>query len=84
VDGNRAFKSDRDLGYRTLRRWFQMDDAALLDETYAYFSRTVPTDALPRPEGIQMILDEAANEQPAARNLRPEDLIDPSLARELR
>ena len=84
VDGNRAFKADRDLGYRTLRRWFQMDDAALLDETYAYFSRTVPTEALPRPEGIQMILDEAANEQPAARNLRPEDLIDPSLARELR
>jgi ABC-type nitrate/sulfonate/bicarbonate transport system substrate-binding protein len=84
VNGNRSFKSDRELGHRTLRKWLQIDEPALVEETYAYFSRTLPSEALPRPEGIQLILDDAAIEQPAARNLRAEDLIDPSLARELR
>jgi ABC-type nitrate/sulfonate/bicarbonate transport system substrate-binding protein len=84
VDGNRAVKTDRELGQRTLRKWLQLDDPSLLDEIYAYFGRTLPSEALPRPEGIQLILDDAATEQPAARNLRAEDLIDPSLARELR
>jgi NitT/TauT family transport system substrate-binding protein len=84
VEGNRAFRADRDLGLRTLRRWLHTDEQALLDETYGYFSRVVPTEPLPRAEGIQLIIEEAAAEQPTARNLRPEDLIDPSLARELR
>lgn len=84
VDGNRAFKADRALGLRTLRRWFDLPDPALLEETYAYFSRTLPSEVLPRPEGLQLILDEAATEQPAARSLRAEDLLDASLAREVR
>jgi NitT/TauT family transport system substrate-binding protein len=84
VDGNRAFRSDRALGVRTLQRWLQLDDTALIEEAYAYFSRGVPDELLPRPEGLQLIIDEAATEQPAARDLRPDDLVDPTLSRELR
>jgi ABC-type nitrate/sulfonate/bicarbonate transport system substrate-binding protein len=84
VDGNRAFKTDHALGVRTLQRWLQLDDPALVEEAYAYFSRGVPDEVLPRPEGLQLIIDEAAAEQPAARDLRPDDLVDASLSRELR
>ncbi|HEY7067622.1 MAG TPA: ABC transporter substrate-binding protein [Chloroflexota bacterium] len=84
VDGIRAFKSDRELGQRTLRKWLQIDDPALLDDAYAYFSRGLPDELLPRPEGLQLVIDEAASEQPAARDLHPDDLVDPSLSRELR
>lgn len=84
VDGKRAFKADRELGVRVLRRWLQVDDPALLEDAYTYFSRIVPDAVLPRDEGLQLILDEAALEQPAAREVRPSDLVDPSLSRELR
>ena len=84
VDGKRAFKADRELGVRVLRRWLQADYPAVLDDADAYFSRIVPDTVLPRAEGLQLILDEAALELPAARDVRPSDLVDPSLSRELR
>jgi NitT/TauT family transport system substrate-binding protein len=83
-DGTQAFKSDPDLGMRTLRRWLEVDDAALLDETYTYYRRTLPDYVLPRPEGLQVVLDEVAEERPEARSLRPAELVDASLAAELR
>jgi NitT/TauT family transport system substrate-binding protein len=84
VDGTRAFKSDRELGSRALQRWLQIEDPALLDEAYAYFSRTLPTAVLPSADGLQRVLDEAAADQPAARTLRPQDLLDATLAQEVR
>jgi NitT/TauT family transport system substrate-binding protein len=83
VDGARAFRQDRDLGLRTISRWLKLDDPALLDDTYAYFSRLMPDEVLPRTEGMQLVIDEVAAENPAARGLRPQDLIDPSVARDV-
>ncbi len=83
ADGNRAFRTDHDLGIRTLKRWLQLDDPAMLEETYAYFSRALPDDLLPRPEGIQLVIDEVAADHPEARSLRPEDLLDSTLASEV-
>jgi hypothetical protein len=84
VDGNRAFKTDRELGIRALRRGLDIDDQALLEDAYDYFSRLMPEEIRPRADGLQLILDEAATEQPTARGLQPQDLVDPTLARELR
>ncbi|HZU07735.1 MAG TPA: ABC transporter substrate-binding protein [Chloroflexota bacterium] len=83
VQGTRAFKTDRELGLRALQRWLQLDDQALLEETYTYFSRALPDEVLPRLEGLQLVIEEVAADKPEARNLRPEDLLDPTLAREL-
>jgi ABC-type nitrate/sulfonate/bicarbonate transport system substrate-binding protein len=84
VDGTRAFKADKELGIRTLRRWFQVEDPALLEATYAYFSPLLPDYVLPAPEGIQRVLDEIPPEQLGGRNLGPQDLVDASLAREVK
>jgi NitT/TauT family transport system substrate-binding protein len=84
ADGNKAFKTDRDLGQRTIKKWLQLDDPALVEETYAYYVRVVPDDLLPRLGGLQLVIDEVAADHPEARNLRPEDLLDASLAREVR
>jgi NitT/TauT family transport system substrate-binding protein len=84
VEGTRTFKADPDLGMRTLRRWLDVDDPVLLDETYTYYRRALPDHALPRAEGLQVVIEEVAEERPEARTLRPEELIDPSLALELR
>ena len=82
VEGARLFKSDRELGLRTLQRWLKLDDAALLDDTYAYFTRAMPDRLLPREEGLRLIIDEVAAENPEARALRPSDLVDGSLVAE--
>jgi NitT/TauT family transport system substrate-binding protein len=84
VDGVRAYKADQELGVRTLRRWLQVDDPVLLDDTYTYFRRVIPDHTLPKPEGLQLVIDEVAEERPEARALRPEELVDASLAAELR
>ncbi len=84
LDGKRAFKHDRDVAVRALRKWLQIDDQALLEETHSYFSKVLEDAILPRPEGLQMVLDEVAEERPDARSLRPDDLVDPTLAAELR
>ena len=84
VEGARLFKSDRELGLRTLQRWLKLDDGALLADTYAYFARAMPDRLLPREEGLQLVIDEVAAQRPEARALRPTDLVDPSLAAEVR
>jgi NitT/TauT family transport system substrate-binding protein len=84
VEGTRTFKDDPDLGMRTLRRWLEVDDPVLLDETYTYYRRALPDHVVPRLEGLQVVVEEVAEERPEARSLRPEDLIDASLASELR
>ena len=84
VEGARLFKSDRELGLRTLQRWLKLDDRALLEETYAYFTRAMPDHLLPREEGLQLVIDEVAAEKPEARGLRPADLVDASLVAEIR
>ncbi len=84
VEGARLFKSDRELGMRTLQKWLKIDDSALLADTYAYFTRAMPDRLLPREEGLQLVIDEVAAEKPEARALRPADLVDASLVAELR
>jgi NitT/TauT family transport system substrate-binding protein len=84
VEGARLFKSDRELGLRTLQRWLKLEDSALLEDTYAYFTRAMPDRLLPREEGLQLVIDEVAAEKPEARALRPSDLVDASLVAEIR
>src|SRR5581483_1129068 len=84
VDGARAFRQDRELGVRTISHWLKLEDPALLDDTYAYFSRLMPEEVLPRADGLQLVIDEVAADKPEARSLRAQDLVDPSLAREVK
>ena len=84
MDGKRAFKHDKEVAVRALRKWLQIDDEALLEETHAYFSKVLEDAPLPRPDGLQMVLDEVAEDRPEVRALRPADLVDPTLAAELR
>jgi ABC-type nitrate/sulfonate/bicarbonate transport system substrate-binding protein len=84
LDGKRAFKTDRELAIRTMQHWFQIDEAALLEDTYDYFSKILEEQVLPRPEGVQFVIDEVATEHPEARSLRVENVVDSSLAGELR
>jgi ABC-type nitrate/sulfonate/bicarbonate transport system substrate-binding protein len=84
VDGTRAFRTDKELGIRTLQHWFKVDDPALLEATYAYFSPMLPDYVLPATEGIQRVIDEIPSEQLGGRRITADDLVDPSLAREIR
>jgi NitT/TauT family transport system substrate-binding protein len=84
VEGARLFKSDRELGLRTLQKWLKLDDPALLQDTYAYFTRAMPDRLLPREGGLQLVINEVAADKPEARALKPADLVDASLVAELR
>ena len=68
---------------RTLRTWFKVDDEVLLGQTYTYFSKLMPTEVLPRPEGLEVAWDEIPAEQREGRSYQPQDIVDASLAREV-
>ena len=84
VDGTRAFRTDKELGIRALQHWFKVDDPALLEATYSYFSPMLPDYVLPAPVGIQRVIDEVHPDQLGGRRITADDLVDSSLAREIR
>lgn len=83
IEGARLFRTDRAVAERTVQQWLKLDDPALLDETIAYWGRLMPTEPLPRAEGLRLVIDEVSGTMPQAREMRPEDLVDPTLAAEL-
>ncbi len=78
----RRLQTDRELGISILGRYSQMEDRELLAAT---IDRSVPlyqADLYPDREAVQAVLD--AEDQPAARTARPEDVIDYRYVDELR
>jgi NitT/TauT family transport system substrate-binding protein len=78
----RRLQTDRELGISILGRYSQMEDRELLAPT---IDRSVPlyqADLYPDREAVQAVLD--AEDQPAARTARPEDVIDYRYVDELR
>ena len=83
IEGIWAFKADRPLGLKVLRKYTQVKDSRVLDETYDFYSRMLL--AIPRtPEaGLSNILEELATTQPKARTARPKDFFEPKFLVEL-
>jgi ABC-type nitrate/sulfonate/bicarbonate transport system substrate-binding protein len=77
------FRKDRDLGIATLRKYLQLDDEAVLADTYARYSRylayppLLPMDSLPR------LKDDVARDDPRVAEVPISDVAVPRFVDDL-
>jgi NitT/TauT family transport system substrate-binding protein len=67
-------RTDRAFGVEVLAKYTQSDDRDLLGVTLGYYQPLYPVDPYPERDALQATLD--AEEHPAARTARPEDVAD--------
>ena len=79
--GVQKFKSDKALGTSILKKYLKLDDQAVLDDTWAQFSKYLAE--IPYVLGMQNTIDAVGQARPEAKKLKPEDLIDASYVKRL-
>jgi NitT/TauT family transport system substrate-binding protein len=75
-------KTDRDFAMDVIGKYTRLEDLELLGATVDYYRPLWPSDPYPEPDTVQAVLD--AEEHPAARTARPEDVSDARFADALR
>lgn len=76
------FKTDRDLAIQVVAKYTKLDDPAVIAAAVDYYAPLFDVDPYPEPAAVQALID--AEENPAARDLRPQELVDYRFAERLR
>jgi NitT/TauT family transport system substrate-binding protein len=75
-------RTDRDFAIQVLAKYTRSTDEELIGATVDYYRPLYSVDPYPEPVALQSVID--AEDNPAARTLRPEDVIDARFAEALR
>jgi NitT/TauT family transport system substrate-binding protein len=77
VEGVHYGKTQRAFGIQVLKKYLRRDDPAFLNDLYdLYILQNIPRIPRPSPESLKTVIDQMAETNPQAANLRPEQLID--------
>ena len=82
AQGVSRLKTDRDFAMDVIGKYTRLEDAELLSATVDYYRPLWPSDPYPEPDTVQAVLD--AEDNPAARTAKPEDVADVRFAEALR
>ena len=83
IEGVHVYKTQKEFSKKAIAKYVKVTDAEVLEDSYQFFSRLVPTKPYPTLEGIREALAELGGKDPKARTARPEDFADFSFVREL-
>jgi NitT/TauT family transport system substrate-binding protein len=78
LEGIRYYKTHRDEAIKKAMEALKTDDRQLAETDYNTRSRALPDDGKPTLKGLQLAIDELAKENPKAKNVTPQQLIDMS------
>lgn len=73
----------RDEARKIIAKHLRLNDAEVIDATYAAFVKTVAKKPYPTLKGIQFLLDEIAAKMPNAKTAKPEQFVDLFLLQQL-
>ena len=76
VESVRFYKANRNDAIRETMKAIRTDDRQLAEADYNYRARAFPDDGKPTLKGIQLAIDELAKENPKAKNVTPQQVID--------
>lgn len=76
LEGIRYYKTHRDEAIKKTMEALRTDDRPLAETDYNTRSRALPDDGKPTLKGLQLAIDELAKENPRAKNITPQQLID--------
>jgi NitT/TauT family transport system substrate-binding protein len=83
LEGTGVGKRDPALAKRLLRQELQLDEEAALEFNYRYWLDELDDPPYPPLVAVQTVLDQRADEIPAARTANPSDFVDDRILREL-
>jgi NitT/TauT family transport system substrate-binding protein len=76
IETIRYYKSNRAEAIKKTMDAIRTDDRQLAEADYNYRARAFPDDAKPTLKGIQLAIDELVKENPKAKNVTPQQVID--------
>ncbi len=76
VESIRYYKTNRADAIKETMKAIRTDDRQLAEADYNFRSRAFPDDGKPTLKGIQLAIDELAKENPKAKNVTPQQVID--------
>ncbi|HLH25826.1 MAG TPA: ABC transporter substrate-binding protein [Chloroflexota bacterium] len=82
--GVARFRKDRDGSIEVLRKYLQLDDQSVLDETYARFTRYLGLPpVLPPAASLERVKEDAIKSDPSVANVAVTDVAEPRFVQEL-
>jgi NitT/TauT family transport system substrate-binding protein len=78
--GVQRFKSDKAFALKTLQKYLQVDDQAVLEDTWQQYS--VYLVEVPYPAGFQNTIDFVAQTNEKAKGAKPADFVDTSIVKQ--
>jgi NitT/TauT family transport system substrate-binding protein len=76
ADAVQLYKDDRELALRIIGDYTRMDDREALETGYEVERAIMASDLRPDLTAVQAVIDEAAQDEPRAKDTRPEDYVD--------
>ncbi|MGH7927294.1 MAG: ABC transporter substrate-binding protein [Candidatus Binatia bacterium] len=84
VEGVHYGKTHREFGVQVLKKYLRNDDTVMVNDLYdIYVQQNIPRVPRPSPEAMKTVIDQVAETDPRAKNLRPEQLIDARFFQEM-
>ncbi|HLG69553.1 MAG TPA: ABC transporter substrate-binding protein [Chloroflexota bacterium] len=81
--GMHVFFNNPDRAQAIIAKWAKIDDKEALQDGYNSEKQVLEQELTPRPEALAALLTEAAATEPAAKDMKPEQLIDDTILKAL-
>jgi ABC-type nitrate/sulfonate/bicarbonate transport system substrate-binding protein len=76
IEGIRFYKSHRDVAVKKTMALLKTNDREIAEYDYGQRVRALPDDGRPTVKGLQLALDDIAKDNPKARNINVQQLMD--------
>lgn len=83
IEATHRYKNDRAFGIKVLEKHLRISDGDTLSTAYDYYAPKITAIPYVNLKGIKFLLDTTAESNPKARAVRPEDIGDNTLLREI-
>ncbi|HKX83428.1 MAG TPA: ABC transporter substrate-binding protein [Pyrinomonadaceae bacterium] len=83
ADGVQLFKTNKPAAIRMIQRQLKVSDPEIQEDTYSQFRDYLEFPPYVSRKGMEAVLAEVGDKEPAARNIKPEDMMDMRFVAEL-
>ena len=76
AEASKIMHTNREFVYKVLGKYLRVSDRNILDGAYNAEIKALEPRLAVKPEAVQAILDEVAQNDPRAKKVKPQELID--------
>jgi NitT/TauT family transport system substrate-binding protein len=82
-EGVRIFRNNKPAALRMIQKYLHVKETEIAEDTYNQFRDTIEYPPYVTRKGMEAVLTDLANSDPAAKNAKPEDFLDMRFVAEL-